>query len=411
MDSVLEQDYPNLELLVVDDGSADDTPAVLRDYARRYPEERFRFVRQLNGGQARALNWGYGLTRGDIIGYLCDDDLLAPGAVSLQAQELINDPAAAIAYSGYRVINEEGVVEDTVRPIQYSPVEALRLHDTVIGPGGLVRRWALEASDGWVESMQWMSDLVLWMDIGLGGRAVRVSEPLVSWRRHPGSVTVNLSAEHAREHLTAYDRGLALERLPALPEGVRAEGLRNACVFAAVFGGEKESWPRDRFLVLDLHRKLISSTAAGYEPGTDPDWSVVEEAAALFRELVAVVAEIAQIGAPPAPAAGGIESAVQRLRAVGALPAEDGTYTAGVDEHELRLGLLEAAVACGQETGQSTSRFAIIDLQQTPLPQADLDRLETLGFVSSAEELGAELLLRRQELERLRAGDRVESRG
>jgi glycosyltransferase involved in cell wall biosynthesis len=52
IDSVLRQDYPDLELLVIDDGSTDDTPDLLRDYARRNPSERFRFLRHQNMGQA-----------------------------------------------------------------------------------------------------------------------------------------------------------------------------------------------------------------------------------------------------------------------------------------------------------------------------------------------------------------------
>src|SRR5581483_12008223 len=108
IDSVLAQDYPELEFLVVDDGSTDETPSVLEEYARRNPPRRFRFMRQENQGQARSLNRGY---------------LLARGAISRLAGELIADPDAAAAYPGYRVIDGEGRLVDTVRPIEYSSVE------------------------------------------------------------------------------------------------------------------------------------------------------------------------------------------------------------------------------------------------------------------------------------------------
>ena len=59
MDSVLGQSYPNLELLVMDDGSTDGTPELLEEYSRNHPPERFRFSRHENMGQARTLNRGY----------------------------------------------------------------------------------------------------------------------------------------------------------------------------------------------------------------------------------------------------------------------------------------------------------------------------------------------------------------
>ena len=183
-------------------------------HARRHTEEQFRFLRQDDAGQARALDRGNELARGEILGYLSDDDLLAPGLVSRLAGELVADPGAAVAYSGYHVINDAGRVEDTILPIPYSPVEALRLHDTVIGPGGLARRSALESTGGWDPSLRWMGDLILWLGIGITGRAVRVAESSASWRHHPGSVTLRLSLDHAREHLAIVGQGTSLAGLP-----------------------------------------------------------------------------------------------------------------------------------------------------------------------------------------------------
>jgi len=406
MDSVLGQDYPDLELLVVDDGSTDRTRRVLKRYAKRHPPERLRYVSQANGGQARALNHGYGLARGELIGYLCDDDLLAPGAIAMQARALVSNPDAAVAYSGYRIIDADGVVEDVVRPIEYEPAEALRLHDTAIGPGGLVRRRALEASSKWPVTMRFMADLVLWVDIGLRGPAVRVPEPLVSWRRHPGSVTLSVGAEHAREHLTAYKRALALDGFPVLNEAERAEGLRNACLWAAIFGGPAATWPGDRFMVLDLHRKRISAAAAGCDLATEPDWDTVERAAALYRELVEVVIELCDEREPPPPrpaAAAGLEPAEAILRSVGAMPAADGSLRE-VGEAQMRLGLIEAAIAAGAATDPSTNRFRIVDLERTRLRDPIRSTLERLGFVGSAAETAAELERLRGELARLRDG-------
>ncbi len=397
IDSLLEQDYPDLEVLVVDDGSTDGTPELLAGYARRHAERRFRFVRQDNAGQARAINHGNELARGEILGYLSDDDVVAPGLVSRLASELVDDPDAAVAYPAYHVINESGAIEDTVLPIAYSPLEALRLHDTVIGPGGLARRWAVESAGGWDPALRWMGDLVLWLGIGAGGRAIRVAEPLASWRHHSGSVTLRLSLEHAREHLTVARLGMDLAGMPALSGADRAEALRNACLTAALFAGDAGSWPGDRYVIFDLHRKRISAWSSGQSDLSRIDGPAAERAAERYRELVLAEIDRADRGAVASaadPEPSGYEAAIRKLRAVGAMPEADGRFAEGVDERALRVGLVEAAVACGAETDLRRGRYAILDRARIPIPEATLDELVGLGFQASADQL-AEAIRRR----------------
>src|SRR3954451_5566338 len=263
MDSVLDQTYPNTELLVMDDGSTDGTPELLEEYSRRHPPERFRASRHENMGQARTLNRGYEMARGEILGYLSDDDLLARGAVARLVAELREHPEAVAVYPGYRMIDADGEIVDTVRPIEYSPVEAFRLHDTIIGPGGLVRRELLQATGGWDPDWRWMGDLILWMRVGLAGKVIRVDHPVASWRRHPGGLTIETSLERARQHLQLVDVGDSLLELPADAVSLRAEALRNACVIGAYFGGGLEIAGGPPYMAIDLQRSEISSFGSG----------------------------------------------------------------------------------------------------------------------------------------------------
>ena len=73
-----------------------------------------------------------------------------------------------------------------------TPERALRLHDTVIGPGALLRRAALERAGGWDPSLRWIGDLILWMKLGLQGRAIRVPE-ILAWYRQTGHSMLSLT--------------------------------------------------------------------------------------------------------------------------------------------------------------------------------------------------------------------------
>jgi hypothetical protein len=402
MDSVLEQSYPNLELLVMDDGSTDETPQLLEEYSRRHPPERFRFSRHDNMGQARTLNRGYEMARGEILGYLSDDDLLARGAVARLVAELRADPDAVAVYPGYRMIDGDGEIVDTVRPIEYSPQEAFRLHDTIIGPGGLVRREVLESTGGWDPDWHWMGDLILWMRVGLAGSVIRVEHPVASWRRHPGGITIETSLERARQHLQLVDVGASLLDLPADAVSLRAEALRNACVIGAYFGGGLEIAGGPPYMAIDLQRPQISSFGAGLGYGDLLD-ERADEAARLWRELAPLVVEIIEHrtggdGRPDgAPAGAGLEAAVRRLRDVGALAREDGTF-ADAAEGEMQAALWEAANDCLPDVDLETTRYLLVDWRKEALTEDELGQLTIDAFHASIPRLRNAIAAHRREI-------------
>jgi glycosyltransferase involved in cell wall biosynthesis len=132
--SVLEQDFPSseLEILVVDDGSTDRTPEIVRKFAPRV-----RLLRKKNGGQASAFNVGIRESRGETVAFLDGDDWFAPGKLAAVASAFEANPGIAAVGHGYYECREETKEVRICAPIKS---ETIRL-DTAESASRAFRAW------------------------------------------------------------------------------------------------------------------------------------------------------------------------------------------------------------------------------------------------------------------------------
>lgn len=106
--SVIDQNYPNWEHIIVDDGSTDNSVEVIKKYLINYPDK-IKLIQQKNAGQSSALNKGFKMATGDIIGWLNADDLYLPDTFNTVAKSLSIDTTDAV-YGNVKFIDASGYV-------------------------------------------------------------------------------------------------------------------------------------------------------------------------------------------------------------------------------------------------------------------------------------------------------------
>jgi glycosyltransferase involved in cell wall biosynthesis len=179
LDSILAQDYPYLDCLVMDGASTDESLAVLAAYAGK-----IRVVSQPDRGQADAIDKGFRALQAELVGWLNSDDELLPGTVSKVAKLALENPDAVLFHGDVDRIDSFGHVVGKSR----SRDTDYERHRSGVGrtvqPGSFYRRVAVEACGGVDPSFHLLMDVDLWIRLLRRGRAVRIPDTLGRFRVH-----------------------------------------------------------------------------------------------------------------------------------------------------------------------------------------------------------------------------------
>ncbi|RWM42387.1 glycosyltransferase [Mesorhizobium sp.] len=184
IESLLVQDYPDLEITVVDDGSTDDTSDIVASFGARV-----KLHRQANAGQSAAMTTGWAMSTGEVLGYVSADDRLRPAAIRRCVEELMAHPEVVLVYPDFHIIDERSVLRSTLRPPDYSRRALYAKLHCLPGPGALFRRPAYEKAGSWRSDLRQIPDLDFFLRMGLEGSFYHLPEVLAEFRMHSASTT------------------------------------------------------------------------------------------------------------------------------------------------------------------------------------------------------------------------------
>jgi len=226
--SALGQTHAALDIIIVDDGSTDITPAIAREIAAS--DNRVRYVRKDNGGVATARNFGIALAEGAFVAPLDADDIWHPTKIERQLDIMKASPTPlGFVYCGFRVIDHRGVVLGTA---PYYGVEGWGFLQHVMynfvgnGSGLLLRREAIEAVGGYdtrlsEEGLQGCEDYQLQIRIARRYPVAGTPENLVGYRVGAGRMSSDIE-RMLRSRIRVFE--LLLEEEPSLPPDIFAAG-------------------------------------------------------------------------------------------------------------------------------------------------------------------------------------------
>ncbi len=215
IESVLAQNYPHLQYLVIDGGSTDGTLAILSRY-----EGRLNWLSEADGGQAHAINKGFKQATGQIIGWLNADDELMPDALAAVADFFYHHPEAHFIYGEALTIDEHGRSygrRGNVKPTNFT--ELTTVGDFIVQPAAFWRATLLAEVGYLDESLHYCLDYEYWLRVAQKYPLHYLPVTLAKERIHPQAKSSYLNGQR----LTELDRLIQRYGQTTLPLNFQAE--------------------------------------------------------------------------------------------------------------------------------------------------------------------------------------------
>ena len=193
IESVLTQTYENLELIIVDDCSTDETPEIIRRFAER--DSRIQVIRNAeNQKLPRSLNIGFRQASGGVLTWTSDDNFYEDRAIEVMVQTLEQNPDCGMVYCDMTCIYEDGV------RLRRPAMDMERFYvDDVVGACFLYRRQVLETVGEYDPDMALVEDYDYWLRIRRQYEVLHIPQRLYQYRFHSGSLTMRREREIAAQ--------------------------------------------------------------------------------------------------------------------------------------------------------------------------------------------------------------------
>jgi glycosyltransferase involved in cell wall biosynthesis len=266
--SVLSQDYRNFEIIVVDDGSTDDSLGVLAKYGTT-----IRLIRQENKGLSGARNTGIRTAKGVYYCFLDADDYWLPNFLSTVVSFLDNHPEIGAVHTGFYFVDRFG---ERCPQINTITIDEDQLYDRLLDgeffvPASvLIRRECFDRVGLFDETLRASEDWDIWLRVSRVYRFAGISEPLLNYRIHGN----NMSADP--EYMLKYQLMVAKKHFGAPDEPPGYWPIERKRVYAAIyryaaqgyfFRGDSEKAQNYLQLTLETNSSLLESVDMFYDLG------------------------------------------------------------------------------------------------------------------------------------------------
>lgn len=190
VESAINQNYENLEVFVIDDGSTDGTAEILKSY-----QSKINYIYKANGGTPSALNHGLAKATGKYVCWLSADDVFIEGKVSKQVGLMDSDPSLGFSYTSFVVIDANGVKQYDVNSAFYPNKQEMVTHLMegcfINGSSVMMRRSALEEIGYFDEGLPQAHDYDLWLRFLRQYNCGFLGEMLLAYRWHGDNMSQN----------------------------------------------------------------------------------------------------------------------------------------------------------------------------------------------------------------------------
>jgi len=195
--SVLNQDYPRIEYIIIDGGSADESVEIIRKYQDRLAY----WVSEPDRGQGHAINKGFARATGEIFAWLNSDDMYTANAVTTAVQWILAHPDVALVYGDCLIIDETGTTRGLVPWTEDFDLHRLVYsHDFVPQPAAFFRADAFRAVGGIDESLYNCLDYDLWIRLAQRYPVQRIPATLAAMRLYAEAKTARATERRWQEN-------------------------------------------------------------------------------------------------------------------------------------------------------------------------------------------------------------------